>query len=162
MMDPRYREVKSSLIPEADLGGGAVARVICGTAGGVVGPVRDIMIDPEYLDVSVPAGSRLEHPAPGGRTVFAYVIEGSGEFGGEGSGEVGGENAILFGDGDQVVVTTSRASARFLLVSGRPLGEPLAWRGPIVMNTEEELRLAFQEYREGNFVKGGSAPRRWA
>jgi redox-sensitive bicupin YhaK (pirin superfamily) len=71
---------------------------------------------------------------------------------------VGRENAILFSDGDQVVIATDREPARFLLVSGRPLGEPIAWRGPIVMNTEEELRRAFREYQEGTFVKRGSMP----
>jgi redox-sensitive bicupin YhaK (pirin superfamily) len=158
MMDPRYQEVKSSQVPRVELDGGAVARVICGSVSGTAGPVRDIMTDPEYLDISVPAGSRFAHPVRRGHTVFAYVIEGSGEFGEGGAAKVGRENAILFSDGDQVVIATDREPARFLLVSGRPLGEPIAWRGPIVMNTEEELRRAFQEYQEGTFVKRGSMP----
>jgi len=158
MMEPRYQDVKSSQIPLVDLDGGAVARVICGAVNGAAGPVQDIMTDPEYLDISVPAGSRLAHPVRRGHTVFAYVMEGSGEFGGGGAAKVGRENAILFGNGDQVVVVTSQEPVRFLLVSGRPLGEPVAWRGPIVMNTEEELRRAFQEYQDGTFVKRGSVP----
>ncbi|MFH1834255.1 MAG: pirin family protein [bacterium] len=158
MMDPRYQDMKSDRVPEVDLGGGAVARIICGSVGGVAGPVQDIVTEPEYLDVSVPADSRLTHPVRRGRTVFAYVIDGAGEFGEKGAAEVGRESAALFGDGDQVSVTTRQAPIRFLLVSGRALGEPVAWRGPIVMNTEQELRLAFQEYQEGTFVKHGPAP----
>ena len=158
MMDPRYQEVKSSQIPRADLMGGAVARVICGSAGGVTGPVRDIVTDPEYLDISVPAGSRFVHPVRRSHTVFAYVLEGTGDFGEGRAAAVDRENAVLFGDGDQVVVAAGREPVRFLLVSGRPLEEPVAWRGPIVMNTEEELRRAFQEYQGGTFVKHGSAP----
>jgi redox-sensitive bicupin YhaK (pirin superfamily) len=158
MMDPRYQEVKSSQVPRVELDGGVVARVICGSANGVAGPVQDIMTDPEYLDISVPAGSRFAHPVRLGHTVFAYVIEGSGEFGEGGTAKVGRENAILFSDGDQVAVATGQEAVRFLLVSGRPLGEPIAWRGPIVMNTEDELRRAFREYQEGTFVKRGSMP----
>ena len=84
------------------------------------------------------------------------MIEGSGDFGEGSSAPVGQENAILFGDGDEVVVATGQEPVRFLLVSGRPLGEPVAWGGPIVMNTQEELRLAFEEYRAGTFVKRDS------
>ncbi|OFW61661.1 MAG: hypothetical protein A2133_04780 [Actinobacteria bacterium RBG_16_64_13] len=120
--------------------------------------MRDIVTDPEYLDVSVPSGAGFTHPVQRGRTVFAYVIEGSGFFGGDGAGTVGQGNAILFGDGEEVVVTANQDPVRFLLASGRPLGEPVAWRGPIVMNTEEELRQAFEEYREGRFVRRGTEP----
>ena len=157
MMPPRYQEVKSSQVPQVDLGGGVVSRVLCGTVGGTEGPVKGIVTDPEYLDVSIPAGSRLTHAIRRGHTAFAYVIEGSGDFGEGSSASVGQENAILFGDGDEVVVATGQEPVRFLLVSGRPLGEPVAWGGPIVMNTQEELRLAFEEYRAGTFVKRGSA-----
>jgi quercetin 2,3-dioxygenase len=153
MVPPRYQEVKSSQVPQVDLGGGVVARVLCGTVGGTEGPVKGIVTDPEYLDVSVPAGSRLTHSVRRGHTAFAYVIEGRGNFGDGSSASVGQENAILFSDGDEVVVATGQEPVRFLLVSGRPLGEPVAWGGPIVMNTQEELRLAFEEYRAGTFVK---------
>jgi redox-sensitive bicupin YhaK (pirin superfamily) len=158
MMDPRYQEVKSRDIPVIELSGGAVVRVICGLIDGVAGPVKDIMTDPEYLDVSLPGGARFEHQVQQGHTVFAYVMEGGGFFSAGSAGLVGQGNAILFGDGDQVDVAAGPGSVRFLLVSGRPLREPVAWRGPIVMNTEEELRRAFQEYHEGTFVKRGSMP----
>jgi redox-sensitive bicupin YhaK (pirin superfamily) len=158
MMDPRYQEVRSSQIPMVESAGGAIVRVVCGEMDGVTGPVQDIMTDPEYLDVTVPAGSRFAHPVARGRTVFAYVFEGSGVFGTDGAAPVGREKAILFDDGDEVVATAGQEPIRFLLVSGRPLNEPVAWRGPIVMNTEEELRRAFQEYQDGTFVKVGSVP----
>ncbi len=158
MMDPRYQEVKSGDIPVVEVAGGAIVRVVCGQVDGATGPVRDIMTDPEYLDVTVPAGSRFAHPVPRGRKVFAYVFEGSGSFGAGGAAPVAREKAVLFGDGDEVRATTGQESVRFLLVSGRPLGEPIAWRGPIVMNTDEELRRAFQEYQDGTFVKVGSVP----
>ena len=157
MMDPRYQEVRSADIPVVESAEGALVRVVCGEVDGVIGPVRDIMTDPEYLDVTVPAGSRFGHPAPRGRTFFAYVFEGSGIFD-PGSAPVGREKAILFSDGDELVATAGQEPVRFLLVSGRPLNEPVAWRGPIVMNTEDELRRAFQEYQDGTFVKVGSVP----
>ncbi len=162
MMAPRYQEVRSTDIPVVELAGGVTARVVCGEVGGTRGPVRDIMTDPEYLDVTVPAGSRFSHPAPRGRTVFAYVFEGSGCFGPEGAAPVSRQEAVLLGDGDQVVAVTDQEPVRFLLVSGRPLGEPIAWRGPIVMNTEEQLRRAFQEYQDGTFVKVGTVPSTWS
>jgi redox-sensitive bicupin YhaK (pirin superfamily) len=158
MMHPRYQDVKSSQTPQVGLGDGVVARVICGSVAGVTGPVQDIMTDPEYLDVQMAADSRLTHAVPRNRTVFAYVIEGSGSFGAGGAAKVGWENVILFGDGDQVTVAAGSEPLRFLLVSGRPLGEPVAWGGPIVMNTQEELRLAFKEYEDGTFIKHGSGP----
>jgi quercetin 2,3-dioxygenase len=136
----------------------------------VAGPVQDVVIDPEYLDVTVPPYTEFLHPTRRGHTVFAYVIEGQGYFCKEKrpfSHEVegvnyfdmewepfvGNEMLVLFGDGDQVMVTTEAQAVRFLLISGAPIGEPVAWYGPIVMNTEEELRVAFEEYRNGTFIK---------
>ena len=170
MMAPRYRDVKKADIPEAALPGGVTAKVICGTVAGVGGPVRDIVIEPEYLDVAMPAGTEFVHPTAPGHTVFAYVFEGEGCFSdaaGPSSYDVEpasyfdletrpvqGEHAvILFGDGAEIKVKTAASPVRFLLVSGRPLGEPVAWRGPIVMNTQEELQTAFREYRAGTFIK---------
>ncbi len=134
------------------------------------GPVQDIVIDPEYLDVTVPAGCTFIHPTKRGHTVFAYVIDGKGYFCGEKepfSYEieginyfdmerppfVGNGNLVLFDDGDSVTVSTEGDPVRFLLVSGKPIGEPVAWYGPIVMNTREELQQAFDEYRRGTFIK---------
>jgi redox-sensitive bicupin YhaK (pirin superfamily) len=170
MMDPRYRDVKNRQIPEVVLANGTKIRVICGRVKDQEGPVRDIVIDPEYIDVTVPAGSEFIHPTKRGHTVFAYVIEGKGYFCQEKNPFsyevettqyldlqrdpfVRNENLVLFDKGDQVLVTTEKEAVRFLLISGKPIGEPVAWYGPIVMNTEEELRIAFAEYEAGTFIK---------
>ncbi|MBV6519013.1 MAG: hypothetical protein DCC43_08135 [Candidatus Brocadia sp.] len=170
MMEPRYRDVKSGQIPEVMLDNGSKVRVICGKAGGQQGPVRDIITDPEYLDITVTARSEFVHPTKRGHTVFAYVIEGKGYFCKEKlpfSYEIEGvnyfdlqrdpfvsnETLVLFDDGDQMMVSTEDDTVRFLLISGKPLGEPVAWYGPIVMNTEDELRIAFDEYHNGTFIK---------
>ena len=169
MMKPRYQDVKASEIPEAALDSGVKIRVICGEINGIKGPVKDIIIDPEYLDITVPAGTEYLHPVQKGYTVFIYVIGGkgvtgnsleAGERGGggaekQGSGEIFVENQtlVLFEDGDQIRIKAEGAFVRFLLISGKPLNEPVAWGGPIVMNTKEELDIAFQEFRSGRFIK---------
>jgi redox-sensitive bicupin YhaK (pirin superfamily) len=170
MMAPRYRDVKSDQIPELTLENGTTIRIICGQVDGQKGPVRDIVIDPQYLDITVPPGSEYIHPVRQGHAVFAYVIDGKGYFCQEKDPFtyevegvnyfdiqrdpfVGKEHLVLFDDGDQVMVSTEDEPVRFLLVSGKPIGEPVAWYGPIVMNTQEELRIAFEEYRSGTFIK---------
>jgi quercetin 2,3-dioxygenase len=174
MMNPRYREVRSGDIPRITLDNGAVVRIVCGEVAGVDGPVTDILTDPEYLDVTLPASSHLARPIQRGHTAFAYVLEGKAFFSEErdpyawtvestkyfdtnGSALIGAAAVVLFADGDQILVTSEDSPVRFLLVSGAPLKEPIAWEGPIVMNTQEELRQAFAEYREGTFVKVGAA-----
>jgi redox-sensitive bicupin YhaK (pirin superfamily) len=153
MMDPRYREVKQAAIPVVETADGATVRVICGEVAGVRGPVREIVTDPEYLDVSLPTGRSLVHPVATGHTVFAYVVDGEGEFG-PGAPAPSAEGAlVLYGPGDHVAVVADRRPVRFLLVAGRPLGEPVAWYGPVVMNTRAELETAFREYQQGTFVK---------
>ena len=156
MMPPRYREVKAATIPEAAAGHGVTVRVISGTVAGVTGPVRDIVTDPEYLDVLIPSGAAFEHPVKKGHRVFAYVIAGAVICGEHSSAEHGDRSLVLFGDGDRVLLTAAAKPARLLLVSGRPLGEPVAWGGPIVMNTEQELERAFVEYQNGTFIKSGT------
>jgi redox-sensitive bicupin YhaK (pirin superfamily) len=170
MMDPRYRDVKSGSVPVVKTAEGATIRIIAGKVEGVQGPVRDIVTDPEYLDVSLPAGEIFTHPVKAGHTVFAYVIEGEGyfepgrdPFAHEAVGanyfdmknpcSCGAETLILYGSGNSIMVTTEKHPVRFLLISGRPLQEPVAWYGPIVMNTNEELRIAFEEFEKGTFVK---------
>jgi redox-sensitive bicupin YhaK (pirin superfamily) len=169
-MDPRYQEVKQSDIPEVVLENGTKIKLICGSYKRTKGPVSDIVVDPEYLDVTVPAHSEFIHPTKLGYTVFAYVIEGQGflceerkpfsyEFDGEKYFDIKREpyasngTLVLFDDGDQVVVQTEEQSIRFLLISGKPIGEPIAWYGPIVMNLQKELETAFREYQNGTFVK---------
>jgi redox-sensitive bicupin YhaK (pirin superfamily) len=170
MMDPKYRDVTRAMIPEVTLEGGARVKIICGSAGGVSGPVHDIVIEPEYLDVSVPPNGGFTHPTPRGHAVFVYVIGGRGFFCEEKKPftyEVEGENyfdmdqkpfienrtLVLFEDGDRIMVSTEEEPVRFLYFSGKPIGEPVVWYGPIVMNTREELRIAFEEYSNGTFLK---------
>ncbi|HMK37605.1 MAG TPA: pirin family protein [Desulfomonilaceae bacterium] len=170
MMDPRYRDVRSEQIPEVVTENGTRIKVICGKVADKEGPVKDIITDPEYLDVTVPAGSEFSLSTKRGHTVFAYVIDGKGYFCKEKkpfSYEMQGVNyfdmqadafvsnrtLVLFDDGDEIVVSTEADPVRFLLVSGKPIGEPVAWYGPIVMNTQEELRIAFEEYRNGTFIQ---------
>ena len=128
-------------------------RFLIKKVAGTEGPVRDIVIDPEYLDVTVPANTEFVHPTKPGHTVFAYILEGKGYFSEQKDPHVTNENLVLFDDGEQLAVSTGDDPVRFLLISGRPLGEPIAWYGPIVMNTQVELQTAFEEYRNGTFIK---------
>jgi quercetin 2,3-dioxygenase len=158
MMAPRYREVKQSQIPQVKTADGATVRVIAGEAAGVQGPVREIVTDPLFLDVSLPAGTSFTHAVKPEHTVFAYVIDGEGYFDAapfarETPVAHGEGTLILYGPGDRIGAATDRKPVRFLLVAGRPFNEPIAWHGPIVMNTQQELETAFKEYQEGTFVK---------
>jgi redox-sensitive bicupin YhaK (pirin superfamily) len=106
--------------------------------------------------VSVPGGAEFRHRVPGDHTVLAYVIEGSGSFSPEAGARTRAGYLVLYGEGDELAVTAEEEGVRFLLVSGKPIGEPVAWYGPIVMNTEEEVQVAFREYRYGTFIKKGA------
>ncbi len=170
MTSPRYQDVSARDIPEVVDDDGTVVRVVCGDFWGKTGPVDGIAADPRYLDVWVPANQRKTLPVETTRHAFAYVFDGAGTFRdasepqavrtdrvGAGSSstvdEVGNRSLVLFDRGDEVTVQAGETGIRFLLVSGRPLEEPVAWRGPIVMNTQEELRQAFEELRAGTFIK---------
>jgi quercetin 2,3-dioxygenase len=170
MMDPRYRDVVDEHIPEVKLSDGTRIKIISGEVSGIKGPVQDVVIDPEYIDVTVPARSEFRHATKQGHTVFAYIIEGRGYFCEEknpftyevqGANYfdiqrdpfVGNETIVLFADGDEITVLTEEHSVRFLLISGKPINEPVAWYGPIVMNTQDELKIAFEEFNQGTFIK---------
>jgi redox-sensitive bicupin YhaK (pirin superfamily) len=170
MMKPRYRGITAAEIPEVEAEGGARIKIICGTVGKTRGPVTDVVIDPEYLDVSVPAGGVFTHPTRPGHTVLAYVIGGEGVFCGEGDEfsydavganyfdlargrSLGNGTLAVYGDGDAVRVTAGGEGVRFLLISGKPIRESVAWHGPIVMNTREELRRAFEDLDNGTFLR---------
>jgi len=170
MTDPRYQDVKAADIPVVTDDDGTQARVVCGTFWGRKGPVDEVAIDPVYLDVSVPPGKRKSLPVATTRNAFAYVFAGAGDFcNASGPLEVPTEGAgwsdttppahadnrslVLFDHGDEVTVQARDEGIRFLLVSGKPLAEPVAWYGPIVMNTQEQLRQAFAELQEGTFLK---------
>lgn len=155
MTDPTYSGIKASDIPTVTAEGASV-RVIAGVVDGQCGPAYDPDIEPEYLDVTLEPNASWTHPTPAGHTVFAYLFEGAAQFGtddtliGAGSGTL-----VLLAEGDTVSATAGERGARFLLVGGKPLHEPVAAGGPIVMNTKEELREAFRELDEGTFIKAG-------
>ena len=153
MMDPRYRDIKKEQIPEVVLADGVKVKIICGEIDGVKGPVQDVITDPEYLDVYMDPNTEFKHLIDKTHNVFAYVIEGEAIFEPSKDKLVSAENLVIYREGDELVVKTKETPVRFLLISGKPIGEPVAWQGPIVMNTEEELRLAFKEYSQGIFVK---------
>ena len=170
MTPPRYQEVESADIPEVVDDDGTKIRVICGNVWGATGPIDGIAADPQYIDVAVPPGKRKSLPVETTRHAFAYVFAGSGRFcnasgplavptEGVGSAdtslseEADNRSLVLFDRGDEVTVQAGEQGIRFLLVSGKPLEEPVAWYGPIVMNTQEELRQAFAEYQAGTFLE---------
>jgi redox-sensitive bicupin YhaK (pirin superfamily) len=172
MTAPRYQDIKAAEIPEVVDDDGTAVRVVCGSFWGKTGPVAGVAAEPRYLDVTVPPGRRKTLPVGKSRRAFAYVFDGDGTFrdasapvgvltepaGGSGPtvrDRTGNRSLVLFGEGDDVTVQAGEAGIRFLLVSGRPLEEPVAWHGPIVMNTEEELRQAYRELRQGTFIKHG-------
>lgn len=176
MTPPRYQDIKSKEIPEITDDDGTHVRVVCGTFWGRTGPVDGIAADPQYLDISVPPLTKRRFPIATTRHSFAYVFSGGGVFGNASGpqpvltdplGEIDTAKPTLtedcslvsFGQGDEIEVSSGPEGMRFLLVSGRPIKEPVAWRGPIVMNTQEELRQAFQDFRNGNFIKNHSDQR---
>ncbi len=167
LTEPRYQEVQSAAIPQIQDDDGTLVKVICGSFWGTKGPVDGIAAEPIYLDVFVPPGRNRTLPVETTRHAFAYVFEGAGKFGNasgplpvrtegaEAAPAVHADNRslILFDRGDEVTVQAGDTGVRFLLVSGKPLEEPVAWRGPIVMNTQEQLRQAFAELEAGTFLE---------
>lgn len=154
MIDPRYQEIGAHAIPRVTLPTDAAVNVICGSIGGITGPVQDIMADPEYFDVTVSPGGKFSHAVRDGFMAAAYVIRGSGVFDRKGNEPVGNRTMILFGNiGNSVEVRAGDQGVRFLFFSGTPLREPIAWGGPMVMNTQEELEQAFFEYEQGTFIR---------
>lgn len=171
MMAPRYRDIKATDIPEVILDSGVKIKIVSGEVAGVSGPVRDIVIDPEFLDVTVPAGACFTHAVKHDHTVFVYVLEGNGYF--DDQRDVYSCNAdpdkwsnltpdclccpesvILYEHaGDQIKINATSSALRFLFLAGHPLNEPVAWQGPIVMNSKDELRVAFEEFNNGTFIK---------
>jgi redox-sensitive bicupin YhaK (pirin superfamily) len=150
MMAPRYRGITADQIPAVELDNGVTVNVIAGSVGGARGPMDDIIIDPEYFDCTVPAGQTFIHRTDPSYTAFIYVIEGQGTTDGQ---TLENGTLILFDAGQQLAVSAASDPLRFLLLTGRPLNEPVAWQGPIVMNTQAELETAFREYRNGTFIK---------
>ena len=172
MTAPRYQDVSSRDIPEVVDDDGTIVRVVCGTFWGKTGPVDGVAADPRYLDVRIPPGVRATLPVETSRHAFAYVFEGEGRFRDASSpqavatealtpggaevplGRLAGDRSlVLFDRGDEVTVTAGEGGLRFLLVSGTPLEEPVAWYGPIVMNTPQQIEQAIGELRQGTFIQ---------
>jgi len=154
MIPPRYQDISKDQVPEVSLDNNIKIKILCGTVEGVTGPVQDIIANPEYLDITVPSGTVFEHHIKDDYTVFTYVLAGKGYFDSKKEQLIQPEQLVLFKKhGETVAITTDDDHIRFLLISGKPIGEPVAWRGPIVMNTNEELQQAFGEYRNGTFLK---------
>jgi len=170
MTTPRYQDVTANDIPAVVEDDGTRVRVICGDFWGQTGPIDGVAADPRYLDVSVPPGVTRRLPVETPRHAFAYVFAGAGSFrdtsaprpvktelvdatGSPGVETVGNRSLVLFDGGDEIVVRAGGEGIRFLLVSGQPIQEPVAWQGPIVMNTQAQLHQAFNELRQGTFIK---------
>ncbi len=151
MMSPRYQDIKDSDILPVQEENGAEVKVIAGLYKGTRGPVKDIICDPQYLDIWIPPKKVFNFNQKRDHTVFAYVLRGEGYFDATPKKLVAGKLG-LFGEGEKIEVRSGKDGLRFILISGKPIGEPIAWRGPIVMNTEEELDQAFEEYRNGTFI----------
>ncbi|MCU0663206.1 MAG: pirin family protein [Myxococcota bacterium] len=155
MMPPRYREVAAAQIPRFEQGKGVECRLIAGQLGGEHGPIQDVVTAPLFVDVTVAPETSASLPIDSAMEALAYTFEGRAEMGNASSlATVVDGSIVRFGPGDVVSVRTGKVGVRFLLCAGRPLREPVSWRGPIVMNTEEELDRAFAEYRSGTFMSG--------
>jgi hypothetical protein len=156
MSRPRYQEIPAAAIPVVRRPDGVTVRVVAGEAEGVRGPVTEIAAEPEYLDVTIPAGAEYVQAVPEGHAALAYVFEGDGVFGGEGGQVVPSPRMIVFGEGDRVrAKAAGKRAVRFMLLSGKPLGEPIARYGPFVMNTQAEIEQALEDLRRGTFVWRG-------
>ncbi|HJU31987.1 MAG TPA: pirin family protein [Hyphomicrobiaceae bacterium] len=171
MTAPRYQDIKAGEVPEVIDDDGTRVRVVCGDFWGKRGPVEGVAADPRYLDISVPPGKRKTLAVELERHAFAYVFEGSGSFRAASQPlgvltekeldgvetvvreQTGNRSLVLFDSGDEVTVQAGDEGIRFLLVSGKPIREPVAWYGPIVMNTQGELETAVGELRDGSFIK---------
>jgi hypothetical protein len=170
MTEPRYQDIPSQVIPELTDDDGTRMRIICGDFQGKKGPVEGVAADPNYFDISVPPGKRKQIRVETTRNAFAYVFAGSGTFRDASAPravltektdrpddspvyDVSNHSLVLFDRGDELTVQAGPEGIRFLLVSGKPIEEPVAWYGPIVMNTQEQLRQAMAELQDGTFIR---------
>ena len=158
MIAPMYREVLSKDIPDVKKENGVCIKIIAGNYEGICGPIKEVVINPEYFDITIPKDIEyIQETIPGYKVMF-YVFEGTGFIETINKGLVNREkienrNLVLFDEGEKIKVVTSDRELRFLMISGKPINEPIAWYGPIVMNTEKELEIAYSELQKGTFVK---------
>jgi len=153
MIAPHYQDIPASKTPVVVLPNGVVVKVLAGSFQGRSGPLENIIADPDYFDVEMPAHTEFITSVNTDYTVFAYLFEGRAHLDDSRSEPLRAGQGALFGKGPHVKITSGKTSARFILIAGKPIGEPVAWRGPVVMNTEAELTLAFKELRENKFIK---------
>ncbi|NLX48164.1 MAG: pirin family protein [Euryarchaeota archaeon] len=153
MMPPRYREIKKEEIPVYDPGRGSSIKVIAGESQGLVGPVKDLVVDVKYLDVTLHSGVVLEHEIPKDRNAFLYVYEGEMMLGNRMPRKVPAGNVAVLGEGDAMKFAVGRKPVKFMFASAKPLKEPIAWGGSMVMNTKEELEQAYAELKSETFIK---------
>ncbi len=153
MISPRYQDIPASKFPVVELENKIRVKVLAGTFNGVKGPVEDIIADPEYFDIEMPENTQLVLPVAADHTVFAYIYDGEAGFDENSKSPLLSGEGALFGDGDQIIVQSGASKARFILIAGKPINEPIAWHGPIVMNTDAEIEIAFAELKRGDFIK---------
>jgi redox-sensitive bicupin YhaK (pirin superfamily) len=153
MIAPRYQDIPSAKIPVVELENKTRVKILAGTFQGVKGPVENIIAEPEYLDVEMPENAEILIPVKADHTVFSFLYQGEAAFDGNLGNPLKAGEGVLFEPGENIKVQTGTEKARFIVIAGKPINEPIAWYGPIVMNTEAEIELAFKELRNNQFVK---------
>ncbi len=153
MMQPRYQDIKHHEIPEHKVDNDVKVRILAGEYNGNFGPVQEVISNPTYLDVTVNQETKFNYQVEKENTVIIYTVEGNAYFDNEKQNFVDENHLIVYGPGDEINIETDNDPAKFLIMSGKPINEPVAWYGPMVMNTREEIIQAFQEFQDGNFIK---------
>jgi hypothetical protein len=153
MMQPRYQDIKKAEIKDVTIDNLVTVKVLAGDYNGVSGPVKGIISDPTYLDIHIDQENSFEYVVPSDHTAMLYILEGEGYFDSSKEKLVDNDNLVVFGKGNRIKIETDKKDLRFLLMTGEPINEPVAWQGPIVMNTQQELRQAFSELQTGKFIK---------
>lgn len=153
MMQPRYQDIKKAEVPEITIDDDIKVNILAGKLNGAVGPVQDIITNPTYLDFTIEAETQFMHRVEPDHTVMAYILHGNGYFDDNKQQLIEKDHLVVFNPGEQINISTDNDQIRFLMMSGKPLNENVAWHGPIVMNTRSELVTAFEELNNGNFIK---------
>lgn len=153
MMQPRYQDIKRHEIPEYKVDNDTKVRILAGEYSGNLGPVQDVVSNPTYLDVTVNQETKFDYQVTKDNTVIIYTIEGNAYFDKSKEKLIEKDHLVVFGSGDEVNIETDNEHTKFLIMSGKPIDEPVAWHGPMVMNTQEEIIEAFQEFQAGTFIK---------
>lgn len=153
MMKPRYQDIKQHEVKEVTIDNDTKIKVLAGQFKNTSGPVMDIISDPTYLDIKIGQENNFTYKVPSDHTLIAYVLNGNAYFDSKKSQLVNSDHLVVFNSGNEINIHTDKDEVRFLLMSGKPINEPVAWYGPIVMNTRDELITAFNEINNGNFIK---------